>query len=30
MDRATNTLATGLIADDGTTVTIGNSGNFNS
>ena len=24
----TNTLATGLIADDGTTVTIGNSGNL--
>ena len=23
-----NTLATGLIADDGTTVTIGNSGNL--
>ena len=27
---STNTLATGLIADDGTTVTVGNSGNFNS
>ena len=25
---STNTLATGLIADDGTTVTVGNSGNF--
>ena len=27
---STNTLATGLITDDGTTVTVGNSGNFSS